>query len=351
LTDLYYHHRHEGCGWQSLGDMYPYKTCPGLKMGGVQLSLPHPVLAWNLLLKRYDAMLVSGWAGGTYLLVHLLCWLNRTPVVVLSDTYQQKDHGCIFRLLRDVIVKLVCRRARAAVAAGTRAGRYLKDAGFRGYLGMGYYAVDTDEFIPVRLGHDGSLEILFVARLIGRKRIVDLLEAAARIKLRGVPVRLTIVGDGPCRDQAEQLVSKLSLNGTIRFAGDVRHVELPVFMHRADALVLPSSGEPWGVVVAEAAACGLVLVVSDEVGAGYDLVRHGENGYVFPAGDVEALSDALVKLWDDKQAGKLPAMGRISRGLAERFDTRRCAEVYARVIRHAANSRGSDRDRGRLAES
>ena len=64
-------------------------------------------------------------------------------------------------------------------------------------------------------------------------------------------------------------------------------------------LVLPSVFEPWGLVINEAMNAGRAVVVSDQVGCGPDLVRSGENGYVFPAGDIAGLRQALVNLLGD----------------------------------------------------
>src|SRR5207342_2108903 len=79
----------------------------------------------------------------------------------------------------------------------------------------------------------------------------------------------------------------------------------------ADVFALLSGREPWGVVVNEAAACGLPLVLSDRVGAAHDLLRNGENGFLVPAGDVESAARALRELVDD------PAL-RIAQGARSR---------------------------------
>ena len=100
----------------------------------------------------------------------------------------------------------------------------------------------------------------------------------------------------------------------MRFLGFRGRDELAELYACADVFCLPSLHEPWGVVVNEAAACGLPLVVSDRVGAGRDLVAAGENGMIVGAGDVEGLSRALRDLLCAPAA--LGAMGRASRSLA-----------------------------------
>ena len=87
----------------------------------------------------------------------------------------------------------------------------------------------------------------------------------------------------------------------------------------ADVFALLSEREPWAVVVNEAAACGLPLLLSDRVGAAHDLLRDGENGVLVRAGDVDAASEALRGLAADAELrlaqGRTLARARAGLGL------------------------------------
>jgi glycosyltransferase involved in cell wall biosynthesis len=99
----------------------------------------------------------------------------------------------------------------------------------------------------------------------------------------------------------------------------VNQRELPDWYAAADALVLPSdSRETWGLVVNEAMAAGLPVVVSDAAGCSVDLVRHGANGFTYPCGDVDALADRLQRIasLDDEQRR---ALGDRSREIVKGF--------------------------------
>ncbi len=85
----------------------------------------------------------------------------------------------------------------------------------------------------------------------------------------------------------------------MRFAGFQNQLEIPRYYDLCDVFVLPSLLEPWGLVINEVMNAGRAVVVSDQVGAAPDLVRDGENGFVFPAGDVGALSDCLLRILSD----------------------------------------------------
>jgi glycosyltransferase involved in cell wall biosynthesis len=85
----------------------------------------------------------------------------------------------------------------------------------------------------------------------------------------------------------------------------------------ADLLVLPSEREAWGLVVNEAMNAGCAIVVNDRIGAGADLVRGGDNGFIYPCGDVAALAVSLRSVLRDPARGR--AMGESSRALIERW--------------------------------
>jgi len=195
------------------------------------------------------------------------------------------------------------------------------------------YAVDNKRFMAVSeslkanrkelreklLGiKDERPVILFVGKLISKKRPMDLLRAyelliisaqGARLpdgqgsasggkyqQLKTNNYSLVFVGDGELRSELEKYAKEHDLKN-VHFAGFKNQTELPQYYTVADMFVLPSGpGETWGLVVNEAMCFGLPVVVSDIVGCVTDLVYEGENGYVVPLGDVRKLSDALSML-------------------------------------------------------
>ena len=110
---------------------------------------------------------------------------------------------------------------------------------------------------------------------------------------------LVLAGSGPERERLADLANVRGARLTL--AGDLEWERIVEAYVAADVFALLSEREPWAVVVNEAAACGLPLVLSDRVGAAHDLLRDGENGFLVEAGDVEAAAAAL------------PASGRRSR--------------------------------------
>ena len=152
--------------------------------------------------------------------------------------------------------------------------------------------------------NDNSPVILFVGKLIKKKRPMDLLKAfeILNTKYDIHNTALVFVGDGELRPTLEKYTKEHKLNG-VHFTGFKNQTELPQHYTVADLFVLPSGpGETWGLVVNEAMCFGLPVVVSDVVGCAPDLVHNGENGYIFPAGNVEKLSEVLKKILEqDKE--------------------------------------------------
>lgn len=152
--------------------------------------------------------------------------------------------------------------------------------------------------------------ILFASKLQPRKHADRLLEAYLKLLARSeVSPYLVIVGDGEMRTSLQSRAAAAGVDG-VRFVGFRNQSELPRFFELSDVFVLPSRHEPWGLIVNEAMAAGLAVIVSDNVGCARDLVRNGHNGFVVPVDDVDALCAALQAAL---QPGAAKSMGQRSR--------------------------------------
>ncbi len=172
--------------------------------------------------------------------------------------------------------------------------------------------------------------ILFVGRLVPEKGVFDLLEAYAKLEsgLRS-EVGLVFAGDGVSREELAQRAKRIS-PGTVCFPGFAQREDLAGLYALAEALVLPTHSDPWGLVVNEAMACGLPIIVSNVAGCSADLVEDGWNGYVVPPRDSEKLSvaiDSLVRQPELKQRMSARSSGTNSKlltGSMRRWSGRGC---------------------------
>jgi glycosyltransferase involved in cell wall biosynthesis len=135
--------------------------------------------------------------------------------------------------------------------------------------------------------------ILFVGRLVPEKGVFDLLDAYAKLEsgLRS-EVGLVFAGDGVCREELTRQAKHIG-PGAVCFPGFAQREDLAGLYALAEALVLPTHSDTWGLVVNEAMACGLPIIVSSVAGCSSDLVDDGWNGYVVPPRDAERLSAAI----------------------------------------------------------
>lgn len=144
--------------------------------------------------------------------------------------------------------------------------------------------------------------ILFVGKLIKRKRPMDLLAAFETID--DSDITLLFVGDGDKRETLESHVEENNIEN-VRFAGFRNQSELPKFYELGDLFVLPSMYDPSPKVLNEAMNFELPLIVSDAVGTAVDLVR--DNGRTYPVGDRQVLTESLE--WAMKSEQELNRMG------------------------------------------
>ena len=139
--------------------------------------------------------------------------------------------------------------------------------------------------------------VLFCAKLQPWKRPLDLLLAFAKADLPHT--YLVFAGEGPLRPQLEAKAAALGVASRVRFLGFVNQSQLPAVYTSSDLMVLPSEYEPFAVVVNEAMCCACPVAVSDRVGAGRDLVAPVNPGFIFPAGDVEAIARLMSRAVSD----------------------------------------------------
>ena len=169
--------------------------------------------------------------------------------------------------------------------------------------------LDTRLAMRKRLGIEREFVWLLVGRFQPVKDHCTMLRAFARVcGAHSAPV-LLLAGDGPLLTEMTELAQALGIGSRVRFLGQRR--DIPALMNAADACVLSSIYEAMPLVLLEAAASGLPLVATD-VGGNCDIVLDGSTGYLAPAGDPEALAQAMLRL------AALPPLERAAMGLRAR---------------------------------
>lgn len=295
----------EGYRWRFLRNLSPSDSTAGL------WSAINPGIIPALVRGRFDALWVHGHRSLTILLAMVTARVLGVPVLMRGETHLlSTPTGWKGRMRRPLMTFLYRYLCTAVLPIGTLNDEFYAQHGVppdRRFLVP--YVVDNELFsrgaAAVRrdrierrgaLGLPATLPlILFSAKLIPRKRPMDVLQAYAGLRRRGLEAGLVFVGAGSEEDELRTYVRKQGVPD-VYFHGFRNQSEMPEMYALADVFVISSEYETWGLAVNEAMAAGLPVVASSAVGAARDLIRDGENGRVYPVGNVEALSARLEEL-------------------------------------------------------
>ena len=179
---------------------------------------------------------------------------------------------------------------------------------------------------------------LFTGRLVREKGVFELLAAYAKLteSIRG-QVGLVLVGDGASRQQLEHEAESIS-PGAIKFAGFAQRKQLAIYYGLAEMLVLPTYADTWGLVVNEAMACGLPVILSEAAGCAPELMRENWNGLLVPPRDVPSLTFAMNSLAE--RPDLCVAMGANSAKQIAHYSPTEWSRGIARMIEAEAGGRG-----------
>lgn len=265
---------------------------------------------------------VNGWSAPEARAAAAWCHRHGRTAVVMSETKADDRQRTWWK---EAVKRLIVRSFDGALVGGRCHADYLAALGLpRQRIRCGYDVVDNGRFAAgaraARLAAGrlrGALRLpsrYFFActRFLPRKNVDTLLHAYALYSERAGAGAwgLVVAGSGPEETALRALADGLGLRG-VRWPGFVQYDELPVYYGLAGAFVHPAKAEAWGLVVNEAAASGLPLLVSHAVGAGPELVRHGDNGLLFDPSDREDMARALAAMAGMDEARRRE-MGRAS---------------------------------------
>ena len=286
----------------------------GLRVPGLRRALRHdypvtPGIVRALRESRADVVVVSGWS--TFASQAAVAWsrARRVPYVLHVESHDLEPRPRWRRIVKHSVATPIIRGAASVLVVGSAARDSVVA---RGATNVRVFANTIDverwisraEALPRR--QHGVVVVLSVGRAVPEKSF-DVLAAACR----EAGVELDLVTGGLGEDELAQ-----------------RYVD-------ADVFALLSRHEPWAVVVNEAAASALPLVLSDRVGSGRDLLREGENGFVVPAGDVAAGAAALRRLAGDEELRR--RMGARSRELMRAWGYEPSVDNFVAAVREATS--------------
>lgn len=254
-----------------------------------------------------DKIIIVGWDSFASYYSAYWCRLNNKPLILWSGstTYEPSWR----RTIAKPLVRRLIQRCSNFIAYGTRAKDYLESLGapekriqiFYNTVDVGFFEQESHRWksrsadIKAGLGIKTSRVLLFNGQLIERKGIFELLEGFRLYQQRHPDWTLVYLGTGRAKEPLQTLIGKRGIPNVI-LAGFVEYDELPKYYAIADAFILPSKEEVWGLVINEAMACGLPIIANCAVGAVADLVLPPRNGYVMQKCSAEEIQNGLAYL-------------------------------------------------------
>ena len=293
-----------------------------------------------------DAVAIPGWSEQSSLYALLWCLDNGVPAVLMSES---TEHDEPRKWWKEFIKKRIISCCSAALVGGKPHVAYMKRLGMsQDRIFTGYDVVDNDYFAKGAAKARASRyelrkkfdlpEQYFLSsnRFIAKKNLSRLINAYSlyRQRMGADAWNLVILGDGELRLELEELISELGLHDDVLLPGFKQYPDLPVYYGLASAYVHASTTEQWGLVVNEAMAAGLPVIVSERCGCAPDLVADGENGFVFDPYDVDLLSNLMLKI-SAKQAG-LENMGKKSSEMISKLSPVAFAKGLAKASERAS---------------
>lgn len=305
---------------------YEHEVLPALNPDA-PLSVLHPMnygVVWRVLTGKFDVIWCHSYARPPHLAALIAGRLFGKKVFLRDEAGRHSSNPpplrafakrCFLQVLKPLLSGIL--------TIGTLNREFYAQHGFpaRKLFSMPY-AVDNDWF-KARIGEAAARRdefrrelgigpdqqvVLFAAKFQPRKRGDDLIRAFGKLVADGAAQNtvLIMVGEGEMNEEW-RAIAKEPGPDKVRFVGFKGMLELPAYLDLCDVFVIPSSLEPWGLILNEVMNAAKPVIAANEVGSAYDLLKDGENGYMVESGNVEQLADALRKVLSDPDKAK--AMG------------------------------------------
>jgi len=269
---------------------------------------------WALEQANPDVVAVNGWNNFGSLAAARCCMEQGVPMVVMSESARGDEPRTLWK---EIIKRRIVDLYAAALVGGQRHVEYLVELGMpRERIFTGYDVVDNAYFeqraLEIRNANPPQADetrkkhalpekyFLASARFIEKKNLLRLIRAYAEYRRRSevsgedAPWDLVLLGDGPMRDTLNTQLSTLNLHAHVHLPGFKPYDELPVYYGLAKAFVHASTTEQWGLVVNEAVASELPVIVSNRCGCVPELVQ--DNGFTFDPANESELTERLLQM-------------------------------------------------------
>jgi glycosyltransferase involved in cell wall biosynthesis len=328
----------DGYSWQQIDNNSP-KPKLGSFWGLMNLGL------WNTIAENnFDAVIIyTGYTYISFWIAAVAAKWKGAKLLFSSDSSELKPRNRKKwkTWLKSLILPRIFKLADIVMVTSTLGKQVIESLGIpEQNIALTPFVVDNDRWlseashVDVKLVRkewdipENATVLLFCAKLQDWKRPQDVLKAFAQANVQNS--YLIFAGEGPLKSDLKVEAESLGLIDKVKFLGFVNQSQLSSIYRSANVFILPSDYEPFGVVVNEAMLCGCPVIVSDRVGARVDLVKNGETGFIYPCGDIEALTKILQEVLPDRD--RLIKMGVAATKLMEYWSPHKNIEALVKAL-------------------
>lgn len=271
-------------------------------------------VASKIFRSQADLIFIAGYDRLATIIAILCALINCKRFVVHGDVLNNMSPSgrlaWLKLILRESLRKVILLKGDAVLVCGRRGVESAIQAGFSRKKILDFpYVIDVeriklDEPVDIPVGclddlENKSIVLFFSGRMIPRKGLSILLEALSRLEKNNQEWVIWIEGSGPEMLRYQELTRQMKLDKYCRFLGFCQYDVHSWLIRNSNIVVVPSTDDPWGIIVDEGMQLGKAVIASDATGSGYDRVDHGMNGYLFKSGSVEQLARQVLELIND----------------------------------------------------
>ncbi len=291
--------------------LYCGSGAPGRNWGSSAACVPHRFLKGYAgplgirfnpeILQTMNRLRVDVWVVNTiydsFTSLMAAWWLRfrGKPWAFMNEPMRPRSRLCTW--LKELPLNFVLNRADGIIGTGKAAveayqRRFRKDCPYESVP----YFIDLSPFsnLPSPEAPQDGQDLQFVTscQMIRRKGIDCLLRACEGLPETGW--HLTLVGDGPLRSRLMRASALSIRHGKISFSGAIPYANRAMAFANRHVFILPSRWDGWGMVLPEALAAGLPVISTNQVVSAHEFIKDGENGFIVPAGDSQALANKMM---------------------------------------------------------
>ncbi|HKB88297.1 MAG TPA: glycosyltransferase [Patescibacteria group bacterium] len=337
LTVLYCAMGEENRTWKGNVNGFKYKILPNysIKFRGRDLFtyFINPTILQEIKKANPRVVIIAGWDIFAYQVAFIYCKIKGIKVILWTGSTKYEKSWR--RALSLPLVKFIIWGSDMFLAYGSRAKEYLIENGAKSKNILNYmHTLDIQKYMNHKSHQTHQVKdkkiILYYGQLIERKGIDILFKAFESLLKRYKNLELYIVGSGQFKNTLAKLTEKLNISEQVKFIENPGDNKMDRYFSMADIFVLPSREEVWGLVVNQAMASGLPVIVSNSSGSSTDLIRNKVNGYIFKSGSVSDLKLKIELLL--KHRNVLKRMGEMSLQIIKEWTPLNSAQIMNKAV-------------------